>query len=295
MPAKWQQWFPFKIEAFKSSPAVRALHPAARAGYIYLLAFAWQTDDCTIPNDSISLAEISELGDELWALHGPRILRKFEIVIARSPSDNGTVTVKRLQNLILHQDWLEAKRVFESRRLSADRTNKHRSPSGDRTVTARPPSRSAYTGTGTVVQEQIQTPLPPSRGAQVENLFESGEPPDTPLHTPVADLQLARIAFASAVDTLHDALLAPSPIGLTKRAGFNDGYQDWQAFRFGDLGLEGVASTAEGALVITVYTPDKAATVRGLDKYKTRWQTALCKAFGRDVQLLLRDAKAGVA
>ena len=48
MPAKWQQWMPFRIDAFKGSPAVQAMHPSARSGYLYLLTYAWQTDDCTI-------------------------------------------------------------------------------------------------------------------------------------------------------------------------------------------------------------------------------------------------------
>ena len=127
---------PFKIDAFKSSPAVRAMHPAARAGYLYLLTFAWQTDDCTIPSDPFELAEISELGDELWALHGPRILRKFDTVTVRSPSPNGTVTVAdRLRNVACFAEWSEAKRIFDRRRDAAIRTTEIRSPREEATVT----------------------------------------------------------------------------------------------------------------------------------------------------------------
>src|ERR1700678_549405 len=105
MPAKWQQWMPFRIDAFKGSPAVQAMHPCARIGYLYLLARAWQTDDCTVSSDALQLAEDSGLGDELWALHSPRILRKFEAV-----NGNG-----RLRNQVCFEEWSEAKRIYERR------------------------------------------------------------------------------------------------------------------------------------------------------------------------------------
>jgi uncharacterized protein YdaU (DUF1376 family) len=159
MPAKWQQWMPFKIDAFKSSPAVQAMHPCARIGYLYLLACEWQTDDCTIPSDPLDLAEMSGLGDELWAIHGPRILRKFD------PTQDG-----RLTNQTCRREWEEAKKVFEARQKAADRTNNNRWSIGDRTVTERGPNRSADTrtgtGTGTVKQfprgkrEAVNTSIP---------------------------------------------------------------------------------------------------------------------------------------
>lgn len=154
MAAKWQQWFPFKIDNFRGSPSVQAMHPAARAGYIYLLGAAWQTEDCTVPNDPLALAEMSGLGDELWAVHGPRILRKFETV-----EGNG-----RLRNAICYEEWKEAKRVFDKRREAADRTNSGRSPSPSRspsengTVTDGEPSRFAHTRT-TVVPVGVSVPV----------------------------------------------------------------------------------------------------------------------------------------
>ena len=147
MPQKWQQWMPFRIDAFKASPAVRAMHPAARAGYLYLLACAWQTEDCTIPLDALMLADMSELGDELWALHGERIVRKFEQIEGR-----------KLRNAVLFEEWKEAKRVFEARREAANRTNSARSPSHSESVTERAPSRSADTRT-TVVSVSVPVPV----------------------------------------------------------------------------------------------------------------------------------------
>lgn len=125
MPAKWQQWMPFRIDAFKGSPAVQAMHPCARIGYLYLLACAWQTEDCTVSSDQLELAEQSGLGDELWAVHGPRILRKFEPV-----NGNG-----RLRNDVCFEEWERAKKAYQSRAYAAQKTNSTRSASENHTVT----------------------------------------------------------------------------------------------------------------------------------------------------------------
>ena len=100
---------PFHIDKFRGSPDVQAMHPAARWGYISVLASMWQSDDCTVLNDPLDLATKSGLGDELWALYSPRIMRKFE------PIDGG-----RLRNSVLHCEWLEAKRKFEEGQMTPD-------------------------------------------------------------------------------------------------------------------------------------------------------------------------------
>ena len=163
MPAKWQQWMPLKIDAFRGSPSVQAMHPAARAGYIYLLASAWQTDDCTVPSDENVLSEISGLGEKLWKVYGPKILRKF--------SSNGH---QSLLNHVLYAEWSEAKRVFESRQVAAQRTNTVRWAIGDRSVTDEGANRSADTRTGTVTgtdtkKEQKPSPKPRKRGSEVKH------------------------------------------------------------------------------------------------------------------------------
>jgi hypothetical protein len=160
MPAKWQTWFPLHVDAFRGSPAVQAMHPAARAGYIYLLGAAWQSEDCTIPDDPLQLAELSGLGDDLWQVHGPRIIRKFEPV------------GEALRNPRLYAEWLGAKRIFESRQGAATKTNLRRgeranvgSSDGDRsmtdtvsdTVSDESPGRFIDTGTGTTTQTSTET------------------------------------------------------------------------------------------------------------------------------------------
>ncbi len=167
MAERWQQWMPFHIDRFRGSPDVQAMHPTARSGYIYLLASAWQTDDCTVPNNPFDLASLSGLGDDLWAQYSTRILRKFEVI------EGGT----KLQNHVEFAEWKDAKRVYDARREAAIKTTKTRSPrtkptvtvdnqDGHRTVTDGTPLRSAdtqtITGTGTetttVKQKQKTSP-----------------------------------------------------------------------------------------------------------------------------------------
>ena len=160
MVAKWQQWMPFYIDAFMGSPAVQAMHPTARIGYLCLLARAWQTEDCTIPSDDeTALSDMSGLGDELWTAHRDRILKKFELV-------PGSI---RLRNDVLYEKWKEAKRIYDRRREAAERTNTERSPSHSPerkpsrtpikipTNTERSPSRFADTRTGTVTGTETRT------------------------------------------------------------------------------------------------------------------------------------------
>ncbi len=150
MPAKWQQWFPFQIDAFKASPSVRAMHPTARSAFIYLLAAQWQSEDCTLPTDPIALAEIAEVDDEAWSIHGPRILRKFETV------------GDRIRNAKQYEEWSAAKRIFDARKNAALKTNEERSPHGHRTVTdgiaSRSPDTHTRTLTGTVTTTETEVP-----------------------------------------------------------------------------------------------------------------------------------------
>jgi len=101
------------------------MHPAARSGYLYLLAYAWQTEDCTIPSDPLELAEISELGDDLWQTYGPRILKKFVAAEATG----------KLQNESLLEKWLEAKRVFDARSLGGKHKDSSKTLPSDIEVT----------------------------------------------------------------------------------------------------------------------------------------------------------------
>lgn len=144
---------PLHIDKWRGSPAVKAMHPAARSGYLDLLFYQWQSDDCSISSDAMDLADNSGLGDELWATYGARILRNFE----RLPDG-------RLRNAVCYAEWQEAKRIFEARKLSARRTNKLKASHGDRAVTDAIPSRSADTITGTITVTSTEILKNSSRG-----------------------------------------------------------------------------------------------------------------------------------
>lgn len=109
MTARWQQWMPFHIDKFRGSPDVQAMHPAARWGYLSLLASMWQSEDCTIIDDPLDLATESGLGDDLWAVYSPRIMRKFDMV-------DGV----RLRNSVLYCEWIEVKHKFEEGQMSPE-------------------------------------------------------------------------------------------------------------------------------------------------------------------------------
>jgi uncharacterized protein YdaU (DUF1376 family) len=109
MAERWQQWMPFHIDRFRGSPDVRAMHPAAQMGYLYLLASAWQTEDCTVSADDLDLAADSCLGDELWEKYKARILRKFE-----------EVSEGRLRNQTAYEEWKGARNKFESKILTPE-------------------------------------------------------------------------------------------------------------------------------------------------------------------------------
>lgn len=140
MAAKWQQWMPLHIDRFMGSPSVRAMHPAAQMGYLYLLMVQWQSEDCTVSSDPFDLAEKSGLGDELWAVHGQRILRKFEAIESSG----------RLRNKICFEEWERARGTYQKRADAAEKTNTVRSPlrspSGNGTVTV-PETTDKRTGT----------------------------------------------------------------------------------------------------------------------------------------------------
>lgn len=170
MAAKWQQWMPFRIDAFKGSAAVQAMPHEAKMGYWYLLTAAWQTEDCTVSSDPLELAEKSGLGDERWVILGPRILRNFALV-----------EEARLRNQVCFEQWSEAKRVFDARRDAAVKTTKTRNPrrkatvtvdksNGDRHGEPSGATRSPDTITGTVTSTEEEKQKPSrAKAARADN------------------------------------------------------------------------------------------------------------------------------
>lgn len=100
MAAAWQLWMPLYIQRLKSNPFVIAMHPSARAGYIWLVTEQWQTDDCTLPNDIKTLKVMSGLGT-YWDEQKEEILERFN-----AEGD-------RLRNTLCYELWMEAKARYE--------------------------------------------------------------------------------------------------------------------------------------------------------------------------------------
>ncbi len=202
MAAKWQQWIPFHIDRFMASLTVQAMHPAARWGYWCLITRQWQSEDCTITSDPLELSEISSLGDELWAAHGDRILRKFHVL------EDG-----RLRNPVCFDEWLEAKRVYDKRRESADRTNTARSPMRspsrspleNESVTVTEPSRLAYTQTGQDSTRQNNTGTGTRTGLSAKINGKDG--------------------FSSLCSIVSPSLIPPGPLPETKADMIAAGWQ----------------------------------------------------------------------
>lgn len=101
MAERWQQWMPFHIDRWRGSAYVQAMRAAARAGYLYLLGSAWQTDDCCVPDDDEELTVLSGLTGEEWQQFGATIRKRF------------VKTEKGLRNEVQFEEWNTAKRTFE--------------------------------------------------------------------------------------------------------------------------------------------------------------------------------------
>lgn len=149
MAAKWQQWMPLQIDKWRGSPAVRAMHPTARSGYLDLLIAQWQTEDCAISSDPMDLAELSGLGDELWEEYGRRILRNF-----------ASIEGGKLRNKVCFDEWQEARAVFEKRQLGGKNKQSTKTPEAVHVDSSKTDGADPTTGTltGTETKEQEQKP-----------------------------------------------------------------------------------------------------------------------------------------
>jgi uncharacterized protein YdaU (DUF1376 family) len=147
MAAKWQLWMPLYIDRWKGSAHVQAMRAAARAGYLYLLTAAWQTEDCSLPPDDDELAILSGLPDDEWTEHKDKIRRQFTV------SADGRVT-----NAVLKAEWTKAKQIFESRQSNALRTHSKRKAGDEHKQSIRKVSCNADTGTSTGTVTSTEKP-----------------------------------------------------------------------------------------------------------------------------------------
>ena len=136
MAERWQQWMPFHIDRWRGSMHVQSMRAAARMGYLYLLAAAWQREDCSLRDDEEELQIQAALDDEEWKEHSAAILRRF------TKREDG-----RLVNTVLLAEWKIAEEKFKTNQARAVATNKKRATNAGRTPDER--EAHALTGTGT--------------------------------------------------------------------------------------------------------------------------------------------------
>lgn len=67
--------FQFYPDAWLGSPSILCMTPSEEGAYIHLLCIAWNTDDCSLPDDDNQLAILSRLG-EGWSNGSSTKIRK---------------------------------------------------------------------------------------------------------------------------------------------------------------------------------------------------------------------------
>jgi uncharacterized protein YdaU (DUF1376 family) len=141
---RWQQWMPFHIDRWRGSMHVQSMRAAARIGYLYLLAAAWQSDDCSLSDDDEELQIRAALDDEEWRENSAAILRRF------TKGEDG-----RLVNVVLLSEWKRAEEKFKTNQARAEATNRKRATNAGRTPHER--EAHALTGTGTLTGTSTET------------------------------------------------------------------------------------------------------------------------------------------
>lgn len=112
-------WFKFDWLAWRNDPTVRAMHPAARAGYLELLIA--QFSEGQLPDDDKKLRALSTLSSRYWKRFRGEILDKFPIKNDQKTSLDNTISdyTKKLyrSNLKMEKTRLEALTWQEKQRL----------------------------------------------------------------------------------------------------------------------------------------------------------------------------------
>ena len=146
MAERWQQWMPFHIDRWRGSMHVQAMRAAARMGYLYLLAAAWQSDDCSLRDDDEELQIRAALDDEEWKENSATILRRF------TKREDG-----RLVNDVLLSEWKRAEEKFKTNQARAEATNRKRATNAGRMPHEREAHALTGTGTGTLTGTSTET------------------------------------------------------------------------------------------------------------------------------------------
>ncbi len=92
--------FQFYPKDWLSSATIQMMPPEYEGAYIRLLAYCWESGDCSLPDDDDALARLSRLG-EGWLKGGCNLVRKCFIPHPKKP---GFLTNERLYNELQKQE-----------------------------------------------------------------------------------------------------------------------------------------------------------------------------------------------
>ena len=105
-PASRLDWWPLNADQWLGSTSILLMTPAEEGGYVRLLCHAWNSKDCSLPNDPKQLASLSRLGRAWHRGSGEKILKCFE------------VRGQKLYNLRLEIEHKEARRLQKKRKAA---------------------------------------------------------------------------------------------------------------------------------------------------------------------------------
>lgn len=156
--------FQFYAKDWLSSAKVQLMPPEYEGGYIRLLAYCWDSGDCSLPDDDEELATLSRLGQG-WFNGGSKVVRRCFVP---HPDKPGFLTNEKL--LEQHRkllSWREKSRAG-GRKSAQQRAEKHGDLKGGSTTVPRveqPKGNTAYCILHTANKKET-SPLPPTEPAR---------------------------------------------------------------------------------------------------------------------------------
>lgn len=118
--------FQFYPKDWLSSLNVLMMSPAQEGAYIRLLAYCWDSGDCSIPDDDEQLAIMSRLG-EGWFKGGSTVVRKCFITHPQKP---GYLTNGRMLEEAQKQEAWKRKSSEGGKKSATQRSEKTQSSKG---------------------------------------------------------------------------------------------------------------------------------------------------------------------
>jgi uncharacterized protein YdaU (DUF1376 family) len=147
--------FQFYPKDWLSSPKVQLMSPAQEGAYVRLLAYCWDSGDCSLPDDDDELAVLSRLG-EGWFNGGSTVVRKCFIP---HPTKAGYLSNQRLLE--------EAQKQTAWQKKSSD--------GGKKSAAKRAENKEKLKGGSAVVQPNANPPLQPNANSSSSSASSSAE------------------------------------------------------------------------------------------------------------------------